>query len=132
MENLANKQALEAFFHRYDLQDWWHSGFSPQQRKYISDKIKTLYIDSSDSTEEDYQHPHQSVVGFLAEIADAFRRPPEREIANQILDKAEDLYWKGLKIDKELGRKKGVADKYGGLGEVYELVMKSIQKDSKI
>ena len=37
------------------------------------------------------------------------------------LDRAEAMYEKALAIDKELGRKEGMANQYGNLGNVYQI-----------
>lgn len=92
MENSTNKQPKYDFFYRYNLNSWWQEAFSDQERQYIEEKLSAFLAagDNGDG-QENKACEDGSVVGFLAHIANAFRRPPERPIANRILDKAETL-----------------------------------------
>ena len=72
--------------HYFDLDQWWESEFTPDERQYVRSK----YGESVDCS-ADFLRP-RSPLEFLGTLASWFKKDEERSLAYRMLEKAETFF----------------------------------------
>lgn len=77
----------------FELQDWWFSTFTQEERDHIEEVFKPLGGDPNAKplTEGDISWTSQTAAGLLQALAGWFNNPKDREIVKKIIAKAEEL-----------------------------------------
>ena len=81
------------WFQFYGLYDWWENTFSEDEKKYILEKFKPMGMSSIDLIKGDFTNYEttQSRLQFLTIFIDYFQNKDDRYIAQEFINKAEDV-----------------------------------------
>lgn len=77
----------------FNLQDWWESSFTQQERNHIEEIYHPMGSESNSKplTEGELSGTSQTASGLLWALAGWFNNPQDREIAKKIIAKAEQM-----------------------------------------
>lgn len=76
----------------YELDDWWLSTFTEDERRHIASTFKPLGASPDDLIDSgEITFTTQSELSFLSNLAGWFPKRPDRSIARRVLIKAEQL-----------------------------------------
>ncbi len=88
---LKGKRMVKGSIGYFDLEGWWISAFSDEERQYIQKKFQPLGSLGDSLTSGEISYTSQTAVGLLWALAGWFSMEEERPIAYKILEKAEEL-----------------------------------------
>ena len=81
----------EGFIGYYQLEGWWISAFSEEERGHIEEVFQPLGASDKPLTSGEFHSMTSTAIQLLNELAGWFRKKEDKVIAYKILDKAEDL-----------------------------------------
>lgn len=101
MFSLFNKsKPIEGEIGYYNLQDWWLTTFTQEERDHVEDIFRPLGADptSKPLTEGKISSSSQKAAGLLSALAGWFYKPEDRYLAKKIIQKAYEEAIKGSNI----------------------------------
>lgn len=93
MHYLFKNDSVEGYIGYHDLQGWWLSTFSEQERNHIEDVFHPMGFNSNHRplTVGKLNYSSQNAAGLLHSLAGWFNKPEDRQIAKKIIQKANEL-----------------------------------------
>ena len=126
IKSLFNKNDYKGFIGHFDLDQWWESEFSEEERKYIIDKKPEIIKGK-------YNNINKKPTQFLQEITQWFSNKEDTNISLKLLDKAEELVEDKINLHYLYNSKiKTLYKKRNENKEYIELCIKYCKKDIEL
>ena len=126
IKSLFNKNDYKGFIGHFDLDQWWESEFSEEERKYIIDKKPEIIKGK-------YNNINKKPTQFLQETTQWFSNKEDTNISLKLLDKAEELVEDKIDLHYLYNSKiKTLYKKRNENKEYIELCIKYCKKDIEL